>query len=397
MNYHILPQDKFFRSYIEDIYKIGEEANNIFFVLGKEGDSILFSTERPVEYIGLEKGHIIDRLKTIKPSDKLFVAWYDMSMADLIIESGIECKVYSFLMGGEYYNDPPEYHDFWLYDHKTRYYIRCKRRNHGVLAFPLRTMYKLPYYLYDAYKHSKRIKEQYNHKLATLKRLDYIIASKEDTAEIEFIKKLYPTCHAEHAIGTFNQNLDLAGNFNYEFEEKQNKPLKILLGNSGDPTNNHMDAIKYFKSSRLSNSQIYCPLSYGDKKYIEYLETWMNRQLGKRFFSLNSFMARDEYIKFLSAIDIVVMNHNRQQAVGNTISALVLGKPVFMKKNSVTYSMLKRMNVRHVYDIKKLHHANIDEIILQAYRDRKEIIKNLSRFFSEDARLGALRELLSHK
>ena len=394
MNYHIISQDKFFQSYIEDIYKIGEEANNIFFVRGEEGDSVFFSTERPVEYMGYEKDHIIERLKTIQPSDKLFVAWYDMSMADLIIESGIECKVYSFLMGGEFYNDPPEYHDFWLYDSKTKYYIRRKKRNHGALAFPFRTMYKLPYYLYDSYKHSKYIREQYKHKLATLKRLDFIVAPKEDTAEIDFIKKLYPTCHAEHAIGTFNQNLDLAGNVIYKFEEKQNKPLKILLGNSGDPTNNHMDAIKYMNSSRLFDSEIYCPLSYGDKIYIEYIEKWMQKQLGERFFPLNSFMARDEYVKFLSTIDIFVMNHNRQQAVGNIITALVLGKPVFMKKESVTYRMFKRMNVQHVYDIKKLAESNIDEIRIQTYKDREKTIKILSQFFSENTRLKCLKKNL---
>ena len=105
-------------------------------------------------------------------------------------------------------------------------------------------------------------------------------------------------------------------------------------------------------------------------------------------------MARDEYIQFLSAIDIVVMNHNRQQAAGNTISALVLGKPVFMKKNSVTYSMLKRMNVRHVYDINELHQANFDRIRLKAYIDREETKNILSRFFSEDARLACLKKML---
>ncbi len=120
----------------------------------------------------------------------------------------------------------------------------------------------------------------------------------------------------------------------------------------------------------------------------------MNNQLGKRFFSLNSFMTRVEYIYFLSAIDIVVMNHNRQQAAGNTISALVLGKPVFMKKNSVTYRMFKRMNVQHVYDINKLSVTDIDEIRIQTYKDRGKTIKVLSQFFSENTRWKCLKKCL---
>ena len=297
-------------------------------------------------------------------------------------------------MGGEYYNDPPEYHDFWLYDFKTRYYIRRKQRHHGVLSFPFRTMYKLPYYLYDSYKYSRAIREQYEHKLDTLKRLDYIIAPKEDIAEIEFIRNLYPTCRAEHAIGCFNQNVDDAGNVIYEFEKKQDEPLKVLLGNSGDPTNNHMDAIKHLKSPRLFDSEIFCPLSYGNKMYIEFLENWMRGKLGERFVALDSFMAREEYIKFLSTIDIVIMNHNRQQAVGNIISALVLGKPVFMKK-SMVYSMLKEMKISHVYDICQLKDYDIDKVRLQAYLDREDTRRKAAMAYSEETRLANLKELIS--
>ena len=394
MNYHLIPQDKFFCSYIEDIYKIGEEANNIFFVWGKDGESVMFSTERHVEYIGYDKAQIIKRLQIISPSDKLFVAWYTITTADIIIESGIQCKVYSFMMGGEFYDDPPEYHDFWLYDFKTRYYIRRKRRQYSIWALPFRRIYKLPYYLYISYKHSNFISEQYRHKLDTLKRLDFIITPKEDIAEINLIKKLYPTCRAEHAIGTFNQNVDLASSIVYKYEEKQNKPIRVLLGNSGDPTNNHMDAIKYMKSPRLCDCEIYSPLSYGDKAYIDFIEKWMRKKIGKRFVSLNSYMNREEYLNFLSTIDLVVMNHNRQQAVGNIISALVLGKPVFMKKNSVTYKMLKRMNVSNVYDIKTLLHVDIDMVRLQAYKNREETIKALFQYFSEIVRLTYLKNLL---
>ena len=394
MNYHIIPQDKFFYTYIEDIYKIGEEANNVIFVRGNAGDSELFQTARPVEYLGYDERHIIERLKVINAEDKLFVSWYDIFIADAIIKSGIRCKVYAYLMGGEFYNDPAEYHDFWTYDSKTRYYIRRNQRQHSVLAFPFRTIYKLPYYIYDSYKHSKVIKEKYQHKLETLKRLDYIVTAYGNTAQIDFIKKLYPTFHAEHAFGGFDQNVDIAQSIKYEFEDKTNKSFTVLLGNSGDPMNNHMDAIKHFRFGRFVDSKIICPLSYGDKEYITFIEKWLTHKLGSRFIALKTYMKRDDYVKFLSTIDIVVMNHNRQQAFGNILTALCLGKPVFMKKASVVYSLLKDMRLRHVYDINELKHSNVDEIRLQAYRDRDDTIHTISLLFSEEARLANLRNLL---
>lgn len=394
MNYHIIPQDKFFYTYIEDIYKIGEETNNIFFVLGNEGDSNLFHTFRFVEYLGHDENYILEKLIQIKSTDKLFVAWYDVFIADVIIKSGIQCKVYSFLMGGEYYNDPPGYHDFWTYDSKTRYYIRRKVRQHGVLAFPFRSIYKLPYYIYDSFKHSRELKKKFRHKLATLERLDYIVASKYDHAEVNFIKKLYPTCHAKHVIGDYDQNVDLASGVVYDFEDKSGKPLNVLLGNSADPMNNHMDALKYLRAKRLSNCKIFCPLSYGNEQYRRYITSWLGNKLENRFVPLYSYMRREEYIKFLTTVDLVVMNHNRQQAVGNIISALVLGKPVFMKTKSVLYSMLMDMNVHHVYDLKELKKINIDSVRLQAYMERDETLKKISNVFSEEVRLLNLKNLL---
>ena len=391
---HIIPQDKFFCTYIEDIYKIGEEANNKIFIRGNVCDTELFQTSRPVEYLGYDKDHIIERLKVISPQDKLFVSWYDVFIADAIIKSGIQCKVYAYLMGGEFYNDPAEYHDFWTYDCKTRYYIRRHQRQHGVLAFPIRTIYKLPFYLYDSYKHSKEIKRRYQHKLETLRRLDYIVTPKNNTAEIDFIKKMYPTFHAEHAFGGFDQNVDIAQSIKYEFVDKTNKPIIVLLGNSGDPMNNHMDALKYFNSDRFVDSKIICPLSYGNKVYIAFIEKWLNNKLGSRFIALKTYMKRDDYVRFLSSVDVIVMNHNRQQAFGNTITALCLGKPVYMKKNSVVYSLLNNLRLRHVYDINELKNSNIDEIRLQAYKDRDDTFHKISLLLSEKTRLSDLRMLL---
>ena len=228
----------------------------------------------------------------------------------------------------------------------------------------------------------------------TLKRLDYIVAPKNDEAEIVFINQLYPELRAEHAFGGFDQNVDLAQSIKYEFEDKTNKPLTVLLGNSGDPSNNHMDAIKHFKSDRFVDSKIICPLSYGDNAYIAFIEKWLNSKLGSRFIALKTYMKRDDYVRFLSAVDVVVMNHNRQQAFGNTITALCLGKPVYMKKKSVVYSLLKDMGLLHVYDISKLKSSNIDEIRLQAYKDREDTIHKIALLFSEETRLKYLRKLL---
>ena len=51
MNYHIITQEKFFNTYIEDIYRLGLQDENVIWVRGTEGKNDFFQTDRPVEYI----------------------------------------------------------------------------------------------------------------------------------------------------------------------------------------------------------------------------------------------------------------------------------------------------------------------------------------------------------
>ena len=74
MNYHIIIQDKFFNDYIEDIYRIHEEDNNIVLVRGDVNGNPFFHTDRPVEYIGKNPEVISKRLGLLSPEDHIIVA-----------------------------------------------------------------------------------------------------------------------------------------------------------------------------------------------------------------------------------------------------------------------------------------------------------------------------------
>ena len=79
MNYHIITQDKFFDAYIEDIYKLHQEANNVFWVRGEKGEMPWLTSKRKVEYLGNDQTKYVDKLRTLKPEDKLFVSNLVMS------------------------------------------------------------------------------------------------------------------------------------------------------------------------------------------------------------------------------------------------------------------------------------------------------------------------------
>ena len=116
----------------------------------------------------------------------------------------------------------------------------------------------------------------------------------------------------------------------------------ILLGNSASAPNNHLDAFKLLKALDLGERKIITPLSYGDEYYRNTIINHGNSEFGDCFVPLVEFMPIDEYIKTISSCSIVVMNHLRQQAMGNIVIMLYLGAKVFLDPKNPAYDFHKK-------------------------------------------------------
>lgn len=112
----------------------------------------------------------------------------------------------------------------------------------------------------------------------------------------------------------------------------------ILLGNSGDPTNNHISVLNSIP--KLDDLKIYCPLSYGEKDYIKKVISHGKELFNNSFIPLVDFMPPEEYLELLNSVDICIMNHFRQQALGNIFAVLALGKKVYLNTKSPVYDFL---------------------------------------------------------
>ena len=99
---------------------------------------------------------------------------------------------------------------------------------------------------------------------------------------------------------------------------------------------------KLAKISVNIDFKVFVPLSYGENtKYIELIKNKGMELLGNRFIPLFNFMKFEEYIKLLSSVDIVIMNHYRQQAVGNLRFLLAKGKKVYLNEINPLYHYFK--------------------------------------------------------
>lgn len=390
MNYHLFKQDKFFDKYIEDIYELGLESTNVFLVIGNKGDSPFMRSKRDIVYLGNERQHILEELKTIKDSDKLIVSGYTTLISDLILESHISCNVYVNMMGYEFYCDPWECHASWLYDPITYHEfektgaLRSLRYNvtHENLFTHVWRYLKWPF----------RKRKLMAKKDIAIARIDYISCEKE---EYELLKKLYPSLRAELRYFGFSFNCDEASGL--RCKSIDDGTYRILVGNSADPTNNHAEAYKYISgltTLRDHKLEIYSFLSYGREIGKQLALEYGQKYFGKSFHPITDFIPLDDFLSLMSTIDAVVMYHNRQQALGNVVSAISMGKPVFFKEKNVMYSIFRNKGIKGVYSTEYLKNHPLSLCIHDARENRERNVEILKKYYSDDVRLQNKKNVL---
>jgi hypothetical protein len=150
-------------------------------------------------------------------------------------------------------------------------------------------------------------------------------------------------------------------------EVRKARTKGILLGNSADPSNRHTESLEMLVPFMDEDIEVYCPLSYGgNPAYIEMISKKGKSIFGEKFHPLSHFLNADDYAGLLHKIDIVIMNHQRQQGLGNILSLLYLGKKVYLRADTTSYIFLKRNNCQ-VFDVNEI--MNSDFSLFSSFTD----------------------------
>lgn len=128
--------------------------------------------------------------------------------------------------------------------------------------------------------------------------------------------------------------------------------LNILLGNSADPSNNHIEALERLLPFKDQDIKIFASLSYGDQTYAKTVIRQGEKWFGDKFVAMTDFIPFEQYLQFLKSIDIAVFNHQRQQAMGNTITLLGMGKTVYIRSDVSQWELFKKERIK-VLDVER--------------------------------------------
>ncbi|MGE7773618.1 TDP-N-acetylfucosamine:lipid II N-acetylfucosaminyltransferase [Chitinophaga sp. NPDC101104] len=120
----------------------------------------------------------------------------------------------------------------------------------------------------------------------------------------------------------------------------------ILIGNSIDATSNHLDVLLKLKQLNILDRHLILPMNYGEG--LEYRAVVLEK--GKEWFPqtfqpILQLMKPEDYASLLRKCNVAIMNHERQQAVGNLISLIWLGSKVFLSEKSPVYSFFRRSGI----------------------------------------------------
>ena len=174
----------------------------------------------------------------------------------------------------------------------------------------------------------------------------------------------------------------------YNINEKQHSSINIQIGNSAAPSNNHLDIFRKLSKFKNKDINLFVPLSYGDKEYANDIILKGKEIFGDKFKPMTKFMPFHEYLEFLTNIDIAIFNHKRQQAFGNIITLLGLGKKVYIHKNSTLNDVFNEDKII-VYNTNNINIDLLDTII------QKNNITKVKANFSEQTLIKSLKSWIN--
>ncbi len=144
-------------------------------------------------------------------------------------------------------------------------------------------------------------------------------------------------------------------------EPRGDRGFTILVGNSGDPANDHAGVFSALSRFRGEGVRVVSPLSYGDRAYVASVIGLGRESFGDRFTPLTDFLPPEQYARLIRDVDVAIMNHGYQQALGNIIALLLMGKKVFVRSDTTPFRYFNDLDVS-VFDTLRVPQMSLAEI-----------------------------------
>ncbi len=330
-NLHLCKDDKFIDSFIRNLEQIDNINNHYFISYNQRGEGKFKSiTSKYVKFVPLTKIFSFSFLNQFR---NIFIHNLSIEITDIVSFILPSQKLFWVFFGADFYSVSQKEQFCPL----TRSFLY----NEGLKKYIPNYILKLRN---NRFKESNKKKKK-----KIIERADYILHY--NRFELDLIKQEFniKAKYIDFIYGMtgelFSSNASFSDSILYDLFgiEKGNS---LLIGNSGNPTNNHLEIFqKLILNNQFKTYNVIVPLSYGSKGYINFILKEGKRLFGHRFFPILDFLNREDYFSLLHSIDIAIFNHKRGQGAGNILPLLLYEKTVFLNFGNPLYYLLKQYNI----------------------------------------------------
>ena len=368
-----ISQDNKFIDYFIETFKTFEKIENNYVVVLEQGFDVRFVKSKEVNVFFRLSSDFKKKISDLSQYDAIFIHYLTPFLAhEIVLKAPKNIQIFIFFFGAEIFNLEP------FFKQSLQPLSRKFFRRNKIQGF-LKTKNLLSS-IQTEFLSARKKKIDKGLMLDALRRSDFFCHWIEDdftkikelfNLKLKFINFIYGD--VEFVTGSF---------FSKPIKPKQGE--NILIGNSANITNNHLDIFESLKKFSFLGRKIYVPLSYS-KYSISYVDEVVQngkQMFGKNFIPLLNFVDVETYNSIIDSCGIVFMNHLRSQAGGNVIFSLYTGKKVFMSKKSNMYVFLKNLGLTifNVDDFNsKKNHLFIELTFEEKINNRDLVLKYFSK------------------
>ena len=326
MNLHIVPDNTFINAFYDNLAELDLlKANK---VVVRTNHKQLVSIKREIPFAPLYSRQFERIVGDTIRYEKVFIHYFTPLLYKWIARHHFK-ELNWMVWGGDLYNLPGL--DHLCYEPLTlRRYVE---RDWS----PATLLYKLKVQLLHA-----------SHKADAYRKVKNILTWMRE--EYKFALDNLPV-KAAHKFFFYENQFPYAALDRFRNPAQTEGRVKLIIGNSGSPANNHMDVVEFLNDQGIE-ADLVIPASYGDKRYIRFLKKNLIFKHGNLEF-IEQYMPFESYVEMISGADALVMNTVRPQGYGNILMMMYLNKPVYFNQKNSSLSELTEAGIEF-RDIKAL-------------------------------------------
>ena len=362
---HLFPDDAKFLGYAKDFFLLPQIENTWFVIGNREDEKLPLYPNHFESYDSIFDAHNLEVFQTlIEQHDLWFIHYFDSRLIPVVNRFASQKPLIIQLWGGDYarftYSTPS------LIEEETyRITIHANSKTKYLPIGLSRLYHRLKWKLGQG-------KRAYFSSMSRASEIWTLLHEEE----VNLFKNWPDLSFSEHKViyGEFSEE---------EISVGQGIP-KILLGNSGNSSNNHLEVIQLLNPLKEQFDHCYLPMSYaGTDEYRKDLAQSIPSNIYSQVSILQEMMPKETYFRLVNECDVIIMNHIRQQALGNILYGLCRGKTIYLNPKGVLWKYFFNRG----YAIKKtsnLRKQGLQKVSLkEAQLNQRLVLRSWSR--SENA------------